>query len=67
LDLIYREVAQIDQRIADLQGLQSELESLLEQAQGLPLDDGDGKACVCHRVQTQQRPARQDRRSPLRR
>jgi DNA-binding transcriptional MerR regulator len=59
LDRIEQEVAQIDRRIADLQRLQSELSSLLEQAQGLPLDDVDGKACVCHLVQVRPRIASQ--------
>ena len=63
LDLIEREAAQIDQRIADLQQLKGELTTLLRNAQGLPLDDVEGKACVCHLVQNQQRVAGQDQAS----
>ena len=65
LDLIEREAAQIDQRIADLQQLKGELTTLLRNAQGLPLDDVEGKACVCHLVQNQQRVAGQDQASRL--
>jgi MerR family copper efflux transcriptional regulator len=60
LDLIEREAAQIDRRIADLQRLKEDLAALLKNAQGLPQDDVEGKACVCHLVQNRQRLASTD-------
>jgi DNA-binding transcriptional MerR regulator len=50
LDRIRQEMAQIDRRIADLQRMQGELASLMDRAQGRPLDDVEGKDCVCHLV-----------------
>jgi DNA-binding transcriptional MerR regulator len=66
LDRIRQEMAQIDRRMADLQRLPGELASLIDRAQGLPLDDVEGKACVCHLVQNQRQPMSKDVEDHLR-
>jgi DNA-binding transcriptional MerR regulator len=50
LDLLEEKAAEVRQRIAELQRLETELREL--QALGLtfPLDDVEGKNCVCHLV-----------------
>lgn len=51
LDLLERKTAEIEQRIADLQALKRDLVHLRQQAEGLSVDDVDGKACVCHLIE----------------
>lgn len=51
LGLLESKAAEIETRIADLQALQRDLRRLRRQARSLPLDDVDGKACICHLIQ----------------
>lgn len=50
LDLLQEKADEIQQRIEALQQLEAELRQLHELGQSFPLDDVDGKACVCHLV-----------------
>jgi Predicted transcriptional regulators len=50
LDKLVRKADEIAQRIAELQRLEQELRHLHEFGQTFPIDDVDGKACVCHLV-----------------
>jgi DNA-binding transcriptional MerR regulator len=51
LNLLESKLDEIETRIADLRTLQRELGDLQQQARGLPIDDVEGKACVCHLIQ----------------
>ncbi len=50
LDVIARETEQIQQRIAELERLEKELRELYELGLKFPMDDVDGKDCLCHLV-----------------
>ncbi len=50
LDLLLEKAEQISQRIAELQRMETELRELYKLGQTFPLDDIDGKNCVCHLV-----------------
>jgi len=50
LDMLQQRADEISQRIAELQRLEDELRELHKLGQTFPLDDVDGKNCVCHLV-----------------
>ena len=50
LDLIAQKTAEIQQRIFELQRLEAELNELYELGLTFPIDDVDGKNCICHLV-----------------
>jgi len=50
LDLLIEKADQVFQRIKELQLLEDELHRLHEVGLTYPIDDVDGKACVCHLV-----------------
>jgi DNA-binding transcriptional MerR regulator len=50
LDLLIVKADQVSQRIKELQILEGELHRLHEVGLTYPIDDVDGKACVCHLV-----------------
>lgn len=50
LDLIAQKTAEIQQRIFELQRLETELNELYELGLTFPIDDVDGKNCICHLV-----------------
>jgi DNA-binding transcriptional MerR regulator len=50
LDLLSEKAEQVSQRINELQLLEHELHRLYQVGLTYPLDDVDGKACVCHLV-----------------
>jgi DNA-binding transcriptional MerR regulator len=54
LRTIDHKIDEVERRIADLERLRQDLVELREAAQGLPLDDVEGKACVCHLIQNQE-------------
>lgn len=51
LDRLERKAAEIETRIASLRALQRDLRHLRREAENLPTDDIEGKACVCHLIQ----------------
>jgi len=50
LDLLNQKSEEISQRIAELQRVQKDLESLYSVGLTFPTDDVEGKNCVCHLV-----------------
>ncbi len=50
LDLLQQRANEINRHIAELQRLESNLRDLYKLGQTFPLDDIDGKNCVCHLV-----------------
>jgi DNA-binding transcriptional MerR regulator len=50
LDLLEQRASEISQRIAELQRLEADLRELHKLGQTFPMDDVDGKNCVCHLV-----------------
>ena len=52
LDLLEQKACQVAQRIEALRQLEMELWQLHELGQTFPLDDVDGKNCVCHLVRS---------------
>ena len=50
LDLLNQKSEEISQRIAELQRVQKDLESLYSVGLTFPTDDVEGKNCVCHFV-----------------
>ena len=50
LDLLQQKADEISQRIAELQRLEADLRELHRLGQTFPMDDVDGKNCVCHLV-----------------
>ena len=52
LDLLEQKAAEIARRIEDLERLEAELRELRRLGETFPLDDVDGKNCVCHLVST---------------
>jgi DNA-binding transcriptional MerR regulator len=50
LDLLRQRANEISQRIAELQRLEADLKRLHRLGQTFPMDDVDGKNCVCHLV-----------------
>lgn len=53
LDLLKHKSEEIQQRIAELQRLDAELEQLYSVGLTFPTDDVEGKNCVCHLVSEQ--------------
>ena len=53
LTTIDLKIGEVEKRIAELQSLKRELADLREAAKGLPIDDVEGKECVCHLIQNQ--------------
>ena len=54
LRTIDRKIDEVEQRIADLEQLRRDLVELRQAAQGLPVDDVEGKECVCHLIQNRE-------------
>jgi hypothetical protein len=54
LHSIDRKMDEVEQRIADLKRLRRELIELRRDAQNLPVDDVEGKECVCHLIQNRE-------------
>ena len=50
LDLLDEKADEVHQRIAELERLEAELRELYNLGQTFPLDDVEGKHCVCHQV-----------------
>jgi DNA-binding transcriptional MerR regulator len=50
LDMIQNRAEEISQRIVELQQLEDDLRELHKLGQTFPMDDVDGKNCVCHLV-----------------
>ena len=50
LDLLQKKADEISQRIIELQRLEADLRELHRLGQTFPMDDVDGKNCVCHLV-----------------
>jgi DNA-binding transcriptional MerR regulator len=50
LDMIQHRAEEISQRIVELQQLEDDLRGLHKLGQTFPMDDVDGKNCVCHLV-----------------
>lgn len=50
LDLLEQKADQISQRIAELRRLETDLRELHKLGRTFPMDDVDGKNCVCHLV-----------------
>jgi DNA-binding transcriptional MerR regulator len=51
LHSIDQKIDEVEQRITDLKRLRRELVELRREAQDLPVDDVEGKECVCHLIQ----------------
>jgi DNA-binding transcriptional MerR regulator len=51
---IDQKIDEVEQRIADLKRLRQELIELRREAQDLPIDDVEGKECVCHLIQNRE-------------
>jgi len=51
LDLLAEKADEIRNRIAELQRMERELRELHRLGQTFPLDDVEGKNCVCHLVE----------------
>ncbi len=56
VELFHEKIAEIEQRIQELQRLREELESLSRAADELPTDDVEMKVCVCHLVSGRAQP-----------
>ena len=54
LHSIDQKIDEVEQRIADLKRLRRELVELRREAQDLPVDDVEGKECVCHLIQNRE-------------
>jgi len=54
LHTIDQKIDEVKGRIADLEGLRQELIELRQEAQNLPVDDVEGKECVCHLIQNRE-------------
>lgn len=52
LDLLQEKADEIGQRIAELKQLETELQRLYTLGKSFPTDDVEGKACVCHLIQS---------------
>jgi len=50
LDMLERKAGEIKQRIAELKQLEEDLKALRVRGESFPLDDVEGKNCVCHLV-----------------
>jgi len=50
LEMLQQRANEVNQRIAELQRLEADLRELHELGQTFPMDDVDGKNCVCHLV-----------------
>ena len=50
LDLLQQRANEVSQRINELQRLEADLRELHKLGQTFPMDDVDGKNCVCHLV-----------------
>jgi MerR family copper efflux transcriptional regulator len=50
LDMLQQRAGQVSQRIIELQRLEADLRELHVLGQTFPMDDVDGKNCVCHLV-----------------
>jgi DNA-binding transcriptional MerR regulator len=50
LDLLEQKAREVARRIEELQELETDLRELHELGATFPMDDVDGKACVCHLV-----------------
>lgn len=59
LNLLQAKAAEIQQRIRELERLQTELEELHALGLTFPTDDVDGKNCVCHLVSERAQPSKQ--------
>ena len=53
LDLLAQKADEVSRRIADLQHMEAELRELHRLGQSFPIDNVDGKNCVCHLVSEQ--------------
>ena len=60
LDLLEEKANEISQRIAELQRMETELRELHRLGLTFPMDDVDGKNCVCHLV-SEGRPVSSER------
>jgi DNA-binding transcriptional MerR regulator len=56
LDLLEQKAQEVNRRIEALQQLEVDLRQLHQLGQTFPLDDVDGKACVCHLVSQRAEP-----------
>lgn len=54
LHTIDQKIDEVEGRIADLERLRQELIELRREAQDLPVDDVEGKECVCHLIQNRE-------------
>lgn len=54
LHTIDQKIGEVARRIADLEWLRQELVELRQEAEGLPVDDVEGKECVCHLIQNRE-------------
>lgn len=50
LDLLQEKAEEIGRRIVELKQLRAELQQLYTLGQTFPIDDVEGKACVCHLI-----------------
>ncbi|MFQ6057642.1 MAG: heavy metal-responsive transcriptional regulator [Anaerolineae bacterium] len=62
LDRIDRRIAEVEARISALMQLREELTTIRRDAEGLPVDDVEGKECVCHLIQNRALLTQQRRR-----
>ena len=53
LDLLAQKADEINHRIAELQHMEAELRELRRLGLSFPIDDVDGKNCICHLVSEQ--------------
>lgn len=53
LDLLAQKADEVSRRIADLQHMEAELRELHRLGQSFPIDNVDGKNCICHLVSEQ--------------
>ena len=53
LNLLAEKADEISRRIAELQHMETELRELHRLGQSFPIDNVDGKNCVCHLVSEQ--------------
>ena len=56
LELLEEKADQVRQRIAELERLEAELRELYNLGQTFPMDDVEGKHCVCHLVSVSSLP-----------
>lgn len=54
LHTIDQKIDEVEERIADLERLRQELIDLRREARDLPVDDVEGKECVCHLIQNRE-------------